>query len=150
MASVESYDFEKLAREITLARISEVAASADVAAEIADKVIASGVLSTRQRQEPRVTIAAVCRGVAGGLLLSERELVIPSIGLLKSMAQLAQEINLDPADVMTWAMEGIASVAVMGPPNLEFAVREAIDENFMGAGAIFGDLCRKAREKGAS
>ena len=81
-----------------------------------------------------------------GMLLIEKDLVATSVELVKSMAHLAQETHLDPADMMTWAMEAIAAVAVLGNSDLRANVREALEHNFMGTGEVFGELLAKAAE----
>jgi len=143
MAIPEEYDFYKLAREITAARLKDAADAP--AAKIACQIIGSCVPGTRQRQDPRLSVKEACRGVMAGLLLLDKDLAAASVDILQSMAHLAQEIHLDPADMMTWAMEGIAQVAVLGSPDLKLQIREAIEEKFMGTGEIFGALCEKAR-----
>jgi hypothetical protein len=60
------------------------------------------------------------------------------------MALIAQESNLDPAECMTWAMEGIAPVVKLASGVAAEAVAAAIEENFMGAGRVFEDILRTA------
>ena len=146
MAATDSYDFEKLAREIITSRLQGIPAEATAAAaaEVASKIIVAGVASTAKRQDPHLTVTEVCRGVMSGMLLIEKDLVAASVELVKSMAHLAQETHLDPAEMMTWAMEGIAAISVMGHQDLKANVREALEHNFMGTGEVFGELCAKA------
>ena len=148
MAAPETYDFEKLAREIITSRLKELPAeaAAAAAAEVASKIIVAGVASTGRRQDPHLTVMGVCRGIMAGMLLIEKDLVATSVELVKSMAHLAQETHLDPADMMTWAMEAIAAVAVLGNSDLRANVREALEHNFMGTGEVFGELLAKAAE----
>lgn len=141
------YDFEKLARAVTADRLKTLSNVEDAAAEVAAKIIGAAVQSTRERQDPRVTISAVCRGVIGGLVLVERDPSGPAAALLGKMAQLAHELHLDPQETMTWAMEGIAEVAAVSSSDTRHAIREAIDEKFMGAGEVFGSLCDAAAKK---
>ena len=149
MPDPSEYDFEKLAREIVTARLKDIQDAPTAAAEIADKIIVSGVQSTRVRQDPRLTVTGACRGVMSGMLIIEKDLNATALALINSMAHLAQEIHTDPADMMTWCMAGIAPVVMMGHPDLKSAIREAIEERFMGAGEIFGQLCEKAEKSGA-
>ena len=138
------YDFEKLAKEIVVAKLKDAADPAALAAEIVRKIAVSGLAGTRGRQEPRVTVAAACRGVMSGMLLIEKDLPKTAVALLAQMALIAQEANLDPAECMTWAMEGIAPIVKMAPGVATDAVGAAIEENFMGAGAVFEGLLRAA------
>ncbi|MFA6003784.1 MAG: hypothetical protein WC881_06925 [Elusimicrobiota bacterium] len=149
-AVAEEYDFKKLAQEIVSARLKDIAAAPDAAAEIACQIIVSGVQSTRQRQDPRLTVMNTCRGVMSGMMLIDQDLGAAAVAILKSMANLAQELHLDPAQTMTWAMEGIASVVILGAGDLQLRVTEAIDENIMGAGAVFVELCAQAKAERGS
>ncbi|MBI5241893.1 MAG: hypothetical protein HY926_15580 [Elusimicrobia bacterium] len=146
MTEPDSYDFEKLAREIITSRLKDIPAdtAAAAAAEVASKIIVAGVTSTAKRQDPHLTVAGICRGVMSGMLLIEKDLVATAVALVKSMAHLALETHLDPADMMTWAMEGIAAVCVVGHGDLKANVREALEQNFMGTGEVFGELLAKA------
>ncbi|MDD5656775.1 MAG: hypothetical protein PHF00_05915 [Elusimicrobia bacterium] len=140
MSGQDGYDFEKLTREMVAAKAAKSPATA---AEIAVRTIISGVPSTRERQDPRLTVVGVCRGAMSGMLLLEGDLVATAVELLRAMGQLSLTAHLDPADLMTWAMEGVASVVGMGAPILKSQVRDAIESNFMGAGEVFDGLCEK-------
>lgn len=140
----EEYDFEKLAREIVISRLKSMDTAAEAAAEIAKKIIVTAVQSTKVRQDPRVTVTAVCRGIAGGILLIEKDLPEASVTVLKEMGSIAHEVHLDPGDLMTWSMEGFAKVALLAGGDVRLNVQESIERNFMGAGTVFGQICDKA------
>lgn len=143
------YDFEKLAREIVADRLKGLSNVPDAAAEIAAKIILSAVESTRRRQDPSQSVAAVCRGVMSGLLLIEKPLPEPAVGLLSKMGDLAGQLGLDPGEMMTWAMTGIADVAVMAPGHGCYEISAAVERRFMGAGQVFDKLCEQARARRA-
>lgn len=138
------YDFEKLAKEIVIQKLKDAPDSPALAAEVARKIAVTGLAGTRASQEPRVTVAAACRGAMAGMLLIEKDLPKTAVALLGQMAVIAQESNLDPADCMTWAMEGIAPVVKLAPAGSADAVGAAIEESFMGAGAVFEGILRTA------
>lgn len=141
------YDFEKLAREISAERLKGLENAADGAAEVAAKIIASSIQSTRDKQAPGETVTAVCRGVMAGLTLCGKELPEPAVAILSKMAALAAELNLDPQEMMTWGMAGIADIAVVASAQAPYAVSQAIDAKFMGAGEVFNGLCEKAKAR---
>ena len=138
------YDFEKLSKEIVVERLKVAEDAPSLAAEVARKIAVSAVASTRATQDPRLTVAAACRGAMQGILLLEKDLPKTAVALLAQMAHVAEETNLDPADCMTWAMEGIASVCRFGPHGTGDAVSAAIEERFMGVGQVFETLLRTA------
>lgn len=135
------YDFEKLGQEIVSERMKDVESPYALAGEVVRLVAVPAVASTRDRQDPRHTLAGVCRGVARGMLLLERDLAKTTVAILIETAAIAQETHLDPAECMTWAMEGLAPVCRLAPGGHE-RVRDAIEEHFMGAGAVFEGLVR--------
>ena len=138
------YDFEKLAKEIVIAKLKETSDPAALAADVVRQIAVTGLAGTRAQQEPRVTVAAACRGVMAGMLLSEMDLAKTAVSLLSQMALIAQESSLDPADCMTWAMEGFAPVVKLAPLGAADAVGAAIEQNFMGAGQVFEGILHAA------
>jgi hypothetical protein len=138
------HDFAKLAQEIVAEKLKDAADPPALAAEIALKIAVAGVTSTRGVQDPRLTVSATCGGVMKGMLLIEKDLPKTAVALLTQMAVVAQEANLDPADCMTWAMEGMAPVVKLAPEGTSDAVGAAIEESFMGAGEVFTNLLRTA------
>ncbi|HVA66778.1 MAG TPA: hypothetical protein VNK24_07625 [Elusimicrobiota bacterium] len=144
---METYDFEKLSREIALSRAKESPDSAALAARAAREVIVIAVEGTRFRQEPRTTVKDVCRGVMSGLLISGKRLPDGAVAILRQMAEIADKVHIDPMDLMTWGMEGIASVVVAASREERSAVGGAISDAFMGAGEVFRALCDEAAAK---
>jgi hypothetical protein len=138
------YDFEKLAKEIVVEKLKDAEDSPALAAEVAHKLVVSGLAGTTGRKDPRLTVSATCRGVMAGMLLIDKDLPKTAVALLTKMATIAQEANLDPAECMTWTIEGIAPVVKMASAGAAEAVGAAIEENFMGAGQVFEDILRTA------
>lgn len=141
---MDAFDFEPLAKEIVTARLKEAADVPAAAAEFARQMIVAGVASTQSKQDPRKTVTDVCKGIMGGALVLEKELPPIAVALLAETAAIANEVHLDPAEMMTWAMEGFASVCRMGGAPVESAVQEAIEAKYMGAGEAFAAACRAA------
>jgi hypothetical protein len=138
------YDFEKLGKEIVVERFKDLENPYALAGEAARKIAVAAVTSTRNRQDPHITVVSACRGVMGGMMLLEKDLAKTAVTLLLQMAAVAQEANLDPADCMTWAMEGIAPVVKLAPGCSIDLVRAAIEEQFMGTGEVFESIVRTA------
>lgn len=137
------YDFEKLAYEIVSSRLKEAEDAPSAAGEIAKAMTVKGVAGTRGKQDPRATVVAVCRGTMRGLLILEKDLPAAAVAVLGHMGEVANDSGLDPADCMTWAMEGIAPVAKLSPAGPD-PIRAAIEEKFMGAGEVFDSVVRSS------
>ena len=138
------YDFEKLAREIVIEKLKDSSDPPALAAEVVRQIAVAGLAGANGRQEPRVTVAAACRGAMAGMLLHEKDLAKTAVAMLAQMAAIAEESHLDPGECMTWAMEGIAPVVKMAPGVAADAVGTAIEESFMGAGEVFAVMLRTA------
>ena len=138
------YDFEKLGKEIVVGKLRGVEDPYALAGEAARKIAVAAVASTRGKQEPSVTVVATCRGVMSGMVLIEGDLAKTAVALLTQMGAVAQETGLDPAECMTWAMQGIAPVVKASSAAAADHVRSAIEENFMGAGSVFDEILRTA------
>ncbi|MBI4677902.1 MAG: hypothetical protein HY748_10000 [Elusimicrobia bacterium] len=137
------YDFEPLSREIVVNRLRDADDPCRAAAKTARDIILPALKATLPAQEPRITAYQVCRGVTTGILAISKDVPETALAILEMTAEIAAEGSLEPADLMTWAMEGIASVMYLAGPEIRSAVHSAIEGRFMGAGAIFSDLCRK-------
>lgn len=138
------YDFEKLGKEIVVGKLRGMDDPYALAGEAARKIAVAAVTSTRGKQDPGVTVAATCRGVMSGMVLIEKDLAKTAVALLTQMGAVAQETGLDPAECMTWAMQGIAPVVKSVSASAGDHVRAAIEENFMGAGSVFDEIMRTA------
>ena len=143
------FDFEKLAREIVTSQLKDVPDPNAALGEIVRKIIVSAVQGTKVRQDPHTTVVAVCRGVLSGMLLLEKDLPATAVAVVQEMANISHEVPIDPQDLMTWSMEGIAAVTMMAGAGIATSVQEAIEHHFMGAGTVFSELCRKAAPKPA-
>lgn len=141
---MDAFDFEQLSKDIVSTRFAEVSDVPAAAAEIARKMIVTGVTSTHNKQDPHKTVTDVCKGVMGGALLLGKDLPPIAIALLGEIAAVSADVNLDPSEMMTWAMEGIARVCHMAGAPVESAVQEAIEAKYMGAGEAFAAACRAA------
>lgn len=142
--AVDAFDFEKLAKEVVTGRLAEVGDVPAACAEVARQMIVSAVTSTGTRQDPRKTVTDVCRGMMSGALLLNKDLPPVAVALLSETAGIANEVNIDPMEMMTWAIEGIAVVCHTAGANYESAVQEAIEAKFMGAGEAFAAACQAA------
>lgn len=143
---VDGYDFEKLAREIVAGRLAGLTDKApEASAEIAKRILIAALQSTREKQDPRESVTAICRGVLGGLLMIDADLARAAPLILKELGHVSHEVPLAPEDLMTWAMDGFAQVAASAGPDAAHRMETAIEDAIMGAGAVFGKAYAAAR-----
>lgn len=145
---VDKFNFGQLTKEMIVSRLKEISDAPGVAAEIARKTIIAGVRATQaSRQDPRETVEEICMGAMSGLLLIEKDLPEGAVRILHSMSEASHELHLDPSEMMTWAMAGIARISALVGPDTRWQIRCAIQEAYMGAGEVFDRLCQEAERK---
>lgn len=141
---MDDFNLETLAKEIVVERLRSVPDAPAGAGEVARQFVTKAITGTQARQAPRESVIATCRGLMSGMLLLEKDLPATAVAILSQMSIVATETHQDPAELMTFAMEGIASVACLaGRPACD-AIEQAIDTAFMGAGQVFADACKTA------
>lgn len=141
---MDDFNLEKLAKEIVVERLANIADAPDGAGQVARQIVIKAVTGTRARQAPRETVAAVCRGLMSGMLLLNQDLPRTAVAILSQMGAVAEATHQDPAELMTWAMEGIAPIATLAGGHARENIEAAIETAFMGAGGIFTVLCETA------
>jgi len=141
---MDDFSLEKLAKEIVVDRLKGFEDAPSGAGAIARKIVTSAITGTRARQSPRDSVNAVCRGLMSGMLLLGKDLPGTAVAILRQMDAVAHVTHQDPAELMTWAMEGIAPVARLAGGHACDDIQEAIEAAFMGAGHVFASVCDAA------
>lgn len=141
---MDDFNLEKLAKEIVVERLKSVDDAPAGAGEVAHKMVSSAVNGTSAHQAPHHTVTAVCRGLMSGMFLLEKDLPRTAVAILNQMSAVAGETHQDPAELMTWAMEGIAPVVTLAGGHVRDDVTAAIESSFMGAGDVFKQVCETA------
>lgn len=144
----DQYNFGQLTKEMIVNRLRDASNAPEAAAEIAKKTIIAGVKSTQAAgQSPKETVKEICYGAMSGLLLIEKNLPQAAVFILRDMAEISNELRLDPSELMTWAMGGIAKIAAVVPREASYDIRAKIDEEYQGVGEVFGKLCEPYERK---
>lgn len=141
---MDDFNLEKLAKEIVVDRMKDLPDAPAGAGLVAAQILAKAVAGTAARQAPHDTVVAVCRGLMSGMLLLGKDLPSTAVAILKQINIVAETTHQDPAELMTWAIEGIAPVAQIAGRPTRYAVQEAIEAAFMGAGQVFDSTCETA------
>ncbi len=141
---MDDFNLEKLAQEIVVERLKGAADAPAGAGEIARQFVTKAIIGTQARQAPRDSVVATCRGLMSGILLLGKDLAGTAVAILSQMNAVAVETDQDPAELMTWAMEGFAPVAKLAGRHACDDIKQAIDQDFMGAGNIFASACETA------
>lgn len=137
---MDAFNLEKLAKEIVVERLKGVEDPYAGAGEVGGQIVTKAITGTQAVQAPRDSVVAVCRGLMSGMLLLEKDLPRAAVAILSRMSRVAEETHQDPAELMTWGMEGIAPIAKLAGGHVSSSVEEAIESNFMGAGSVFAQV----------
>ena len=144
----DDYEFEKLAHDMVLNRVKKEEAlsnSCETAAQIVKELVLIAITYTRVKQDPRFTLYKIFRGVMQAMFALGKDLPQTMIRLLQEIPNLADQLGIDFSSLMTWAMEGTASLSEsFGRENCQ-KIRSNIEEKFMGAGDIFEKLCSQKK-----
>ncbi len=133
-------------QEFVLQNIQGAPDAVEAASRAADEMISAAVRKTKDKPGaiPQDEIVReVCHGAMKGMLLADLDLPLGAVTLIGSMAEVAQEIHVDPGQLLTWSLEGVARLASGVPREKINEIGQAIDAKFMGTAEIFRDLCRK-------
>ena len=103
--------------------------------------------ATRLNKEPKDAVIAVCRGSMHAVLLAGQSVPDAAVALLDALPNISLMMRSGPEDLMSWVMQGFAEATKMAPADVREGVRVKIEEKFMGASAIFDELCRAADAK---
>lgn len=141
---MDDFNLEKLAKEIVVERFRGIADAPAGAGLVARQIVSKAVNGTAARQSPRDSVVATCRGLMSGMLLLEKDLPRTAVAILSQMTLVAEATHQDPAELMTWAIEGIAPVAKLAGRDVCESCEAAIEAAFMGAGQVFASTCDAA------
>lgn len=86
------------------------------------------------------------RGGMQGLLLAEQSVPRGGALVIEAMADLAQDLGLDPQDTLKSALTGLASLKHLLRPDQLDGLREELDAHFHGTGAVFSELLDKQKD----
>lgn len=144
----EGYPFETLMREIVVSRLRGAKDAPEQAAKIAVQAIVVGIKGTQAagaKQSPAESVRKISQGIIEGMVLLDGDVASTVVEILRRTADAGNQVSLDPADMMTWVMEGIAANAKILTPQQMNKTHDAIDVAFMGAGQVFINLAEKAK-----
>lgn len=144
----DQFNFGQLTKEMIMSRLKEASNASEAAAEIAKKTIVAGVQATRTAgQNPKETVEEICYGAMSGLLLIEKDLPQSAILILRNLAEISNELNAEPSELMTWAMGGIAKISAVISRDILYDIRCRIEEEYQGTGEVFAKLCEPYEPK---
>lgn len=139
MTGNDASELERSARDGVAAALAN-----DPAPARAAKAGCQYIAQAARTPNPREEIVAVARGIMSGVILANRSLPDAAFELLKALPSVTVMNREGSESVMTWVMTGIAAVTPVIGPESRQALARRIEEKYMGAGAVFDELCEKA------
>ncbi len=147
----DKYDFDDLTRAMVAEQCRGQNDAAERAAAIACQTIVAGLKGTRAagaEQGPAASVRLITKGMVTGLITADLDFVEACVELLQRLSDAAERSGIDPAEMMTWAMEALAEQSAILPADRVGALEAEVDRKFMGAGSIFSAMCNRARQAG--
>lgn len=140
----DAMEFGGITKEMIVSNLKGAEDAPKVAADIVAQTIAAGIPSAKASgKDPKDAVEEICFGAMSGLLLLEKDIPKSAILIIKSMAELSQKVGIDPSELMTWAMSGIARITPMTSIQVREEIRSLIEADYMGAGEVFSSLCER-------
>jgi hypothetical protein len=143
---MEELEIGQLTKELVAIRLKKMADPCAAAADLVKKTLAVA-LKGRTTTDAGVckTITDACQGGITAMLLSDQNLAKGAVLILEGVAELAQELNFDPAACMRAALVGISDVRRFARPDQLHEIAREIETHFMGAGAAFSEALADSR-----
>ncbi len=145
MANEKEAAFEKSARDFVNAALGGAEPSPKKAAAAIAQQIAH---AARASKDTREAVVAAVRGGIGASFVAGVDLPETSVLTLESLSNMSLMMRVSPEDLMSWVMEGIASIAPSASPTVRDAIQNKIDEKYMGAGEVFYKFFEAALKQG--
>lgn len=146
VSMADTPDFEKQAKD---AVASSIAANPAAGTALTVPVMCQQIShAARLSKDPRPAVVAVCRGSMSAVLLAGQSVPDAAVALMDALPNISLMMRAGPEDLMSWVMEGIADVTPVAGPEVRDALRDKIEEKFMGASSIFDGFCDAAARRG--
>ena len=142
---VEEFKVGQLTKEMVVTRLKALGDPCAAAADVVKKTLIVGLKGASMvSEEHGRLISDVCQGGLVGLLLADQSVPKGAVLILHKTAETASELNLDPTEMMRWALKGMVEIKKLIKREELEDVRKAIAQEFMGAGEVFSSYMEGA------
>lgn len=140
---METFNLGQLTKEMVASRLRELEDPCAVAAKILEDALTAALRTAKEfGPEQKAMVSEACHGAMIGILLRHQDLARGAVQALRAVCAATQTLCLDPTEVMTLAIIGIARIANVASGQQLHDIVYALEEEFMGAGEAFRELCR--------
>lgn len=135
---METFNLGQLTKEMVASRLSELEDPCAVAAKVLEKALYSALRSAKEfGPAQKAMISEVCHGALTGILLRHQSLPHGAVEILTAVCSVAQRLDLDPTEMMTRAIRGMARIRTVASKDALHEIPHALETRFMGAGELF-------------
>lgn len=134
----ETFNLNQLTKEMIAKRLAEMEDPMDAMAEIVEKALyaalrGAGAFGPREK----MLVVETCHGALTAVLLRERNLCQGAVRIIQAVVSVAGRLNLDATDTIKHALIGLARIRKVLTREQLYAIGNAIQEAYMGAGDFF-------------
>ncbi|MFH1724785.1 MAG: hypothetical protein ABII00_09205 [Elusimicrobiota bacterium] len=141
---METFNIGQLTKEMVAKRLSELEDPCAVAAELMEDALFSALRGAREfGPAQKAMVSEVCHGALTGILLRYHSVPRGAIQVLRGACSVAHRLSLDPTEIMTRAIRGMARIRAVATKEQLSETAYALEAQYMGAGELFSDECRK-------
>lgn len=141
-----AFQIGQLTKELVALKLKELQNPCAVAAGLVKDAIA--VACKARPQEARTVVSDACYGGMQGLLLADQDLARGAEMILGAVSEAAADASLDPTELMSYGLAGVARIAKFVTRERLVAIQSALEERFQGCGEAFSAaLAQEAGQK---
>ncbi len=144
----DDFKIGQLTKELVAMKLKELEDPSAVAAGLVKKTIVVA-LKAAAPDQARAIVVDACYGGMQGLLLAEGDLAAGAVKLLEAVCEAAQDLGLDPGEMMRYGLTGVARIEKFAQAETLSAIRFALENRFSGVGEAFTDALAAERKSDA-
>lgn len=145
----DQFKIGQLTKELVAAELRGGPGSTLRAAQAVRKTLAVALRSLPAGDRAAgLVIAEAVRGALQAFLLADLGVAQGGVAILREMVQLASDLDHDVTEVLTSALQGIASLKRLAPPGEMDRIRLDIDAEFHGIGETFSAILSAVPDPG--
>ncbi|MBI4376355.1 MAG: hypothetical protein HY549_07890 [Elusimicrobia bacterium] len=136
---MDDLHLRQLTKELVAEKLRSLPDPCATTAELVRKTLLLALKDADLATQERLA-QETCQGAITALLLAQQNLSRGAVKLLEQVADVANDLQLEPAVLMIGAMRGIADLRRFVPPEELFELRKALEARFIGVGEVFATI----------
>ncbi|MBI3298404.1 MAG: hypothetical protein HYZ75_09595 [Elusimicrobia bacterium] len=134
---MEDFKVAQFTKELVAIRLQRLEDPSLAAAELIRKTLHTALKALPPGPERGKVIEDAVRGGMQGLILADQDVPRGGVAVVEALAELAQDLGLDPSETLMSGLRGLAGLRRLVRPDQLDKLRHEIDSRYDGAGEAF-------------